>query len=581
MINVQAFLEERYPDFFKRHKIIAKSLAKFLGLLFYERRFQQFEREYPHLQGFDFVEAVLRYFEFGLRLRDNERSRIPATGRVVIVANHPIGSLDGLALLHLVREVRADVKVVANDVLSTIKPLESLLLPVNNMGDGTPRQNLKRIKAHLEQDCAIIIFPAGEVSRLGPKGVKDTQWQSGFITMASSVRAPVLPVFVAGRNSLFFYSISFLARPLSTLWLVREMFKQSHSVVDARVGNPIPYDNYSGLAVSKATLSRLFRKHVYRLARNGRPVFQTEETVAYPENRLLLKRELERCEQLGVTPDGKKIFLYRQSGVDCIMRELGRLRELTFRSVGEGTGFPRDVDRFDKDYYQLILWDAEDLEIAGAYRLGCTDEILKAENWDGLYTRTLFDFDETIKPALRQGIELGRSFVQPKYQNRRSLDYLWYGIGSFLKKFPHYRYLYGPVSISRYYGTEAISHLVYYYSQYYGKESANVSAKNPFYMSATSIDALHHMYKGLDREQGFKLLRQTLSEKGLVVPPLYKHYMEAASPEGVNVCAFNVDADFCDCVDGFVMVELQKLKPKKQKRYLGKEDFFSGVIEPK
>ncbi len=226
MLNVDAFLVQRYPRFVSQHGKIARSLSRFLSLLFHTSRFEQFASDHPHLEGYDFVEAALRYFDFSLRVRTTERVRIPSTGRVVIAANHPIGSLDGLALLQLVREVRGDVKVVANDMLTTLDVLKPVLLPVNNMGGNTPRKNLRELKAHLEADGAVIIFPAGEVSRLGPKGIKDGTWQPGFIKIAKATKAPILPVFIGGRNSLIFYGISLIAKPLSTLWLVREMFKQ-------------------------------------------------------------------------------------------------------------------------------------------------------------------------------------------------------------------------------------------------------------------------------------------------------------------------------------------------------------------
>ena len=287
-------------------------------------------------------------------------------------------------------------------MLAVLNPLEPVMLPVNNMGGNTPRANLANIKQHLEEDGALIIFPAGEVSRFGPTGIKDGKWQSGFVKIARSTRSPILPIFVAGRNSLFFYSISFLAKPLSTLWLVREMFKQSHNTVDARVGNPIPHDIYSRIDGSTRHLSNLFRKHVYRLARGRRGVFQTMETVAAPENRLLLRRELEQCERLGDTPDGKQIYLYKQQTADCLMREIGRLRELTFRSVGEGSGMPRDIDRFDRDYFQLLLWDREQLEIAGAYRIGDSGELLRSKGREALYTATLFSLGPGT-PLTRSG----------------------------------------------------------------------------------------------------------------------------------------------------------------------------------
>ncbi|MEE4662041.1 MAG: lysophospholipid acyltransferase family protein [Halieaceae bacterium] len=569
MLNVEAILEQRYPDFVTHHSTAARTLSRFLGFLFYQSRFEQFAREYPHLEGFDFVEAALRFFDFTLRLREDERKRIPATGRVVIVANHPIGSLDGLALLHLVREVRPDVKVVANDMLAVLDPLKPVLLPVNNMGGRTPRENLRNIKQHLRDDGALIIFPAGEVSRFGPKGVKDGRWQPGFIKMARSTGAPVLPIFVAGRNSLFFYSISFLARPLSTLWLVREMFKQSHNTVDARVGNPIPFDVYSRFDASSQHLAGLFRKHVYRLARGRRGIFQTTETVAAPENRLLLKRELEQCEVLGETPDGKRIYLYRQKSSDCLMREIGRLRELTFRSVGEGSGNPRDIDRFDRDYLQLVLWDPEQLEIAGAYRLGDSAQLCRDKGQDALYTSSLFHFGEGMQPVLAMGLELGRSFVQPRYQNRQSLDYLWLGIGAFLRRYPNFRYLFGPVSISRLYGNAAIARIVYYYSLYHGNDALEIEGRTPYLLSPEHQQQIVAEFSGQDRDADFRVLRDYLAEHGMPVPILYKHYAEVAEPEGVSFAAFNIDHDFGDCVDGLIVVDLDKLKPRKRKRYLG------------
>ncbi len=158
MLDIQAVLESHYPDLARRHRRTTRTLGRFLSLLFHQSRFQQFEKDYPHLEGFDFVEETLRYFDFNLRLREGERARIPASGRVVIAANHPIGSLDGLALLNLVRQVRPDVKVVANELLTAVKPLHPVLLPVNNMGGNTARANLRNIRAHLEDEGALIIF---------------------------------------------------------------------------------------------------------------------------------------------------------------------------------------------------------------------------------------------------------------------------------------------------------------------------------------------------------------------------------------------------------------------------------------
>ena len=571
MLNVQRTLEARYPGFFERHRRTAQTLSRFLGFLFYESRFQRFAEDYPHLRGFDFIDQVLRYFDFDLRLTESERARIPSTGRVVIAANHPIGSLDGLALLHLVRSVRPDVKVVANDLLTAIEPLHPVLLPVVNMGGGTARTALLAIKEHLKQEGALIIFPAGEVSRLGAKGVRDCEWQSGFIKLATSTRAPILPVFVAGRNSLFFYSLSMLARPLSTIWLVREMFKQSHNTVDARIGRPVTHDVYSSTGFSAQKLARLFRKQVYRLGSRNKPVFNSVETVAPAENRVLLRQELAHARCIGETRDGKTIYLCRMDDTPCVMREIGRLRELTFRTVGEGCGEPRDIDRFDRHYEQLVLWDDADMEIVGAYRLADARSIIAEMGIDGLYSSTLFEYGPRVQALISEGLELGRSFVQPRYQTRHSLDYLWYGIGAYVQANPHIRYLFGPASISRFYGSDATARLVHFFGCHFSGAHLDVTPRNPFAIPDSTAAALRSEFTGVDAAEDMKSLRQSLAAAGLPLPTLYKHYSQATSPDGVAFTAFNVDPDFGDCVDSFVIADLHKLTPRKRQRYLGEE----------
>lgn len=572
MLNIEHALQAHYPDFVQRHRRSAQTLSRFLGFLFYQSRFQKFASDYPHLRGFDFVEEALRYFDFDLRLTETERARIPSSGRVIIAANHPIGSLDGLALLKLVRSVRPDVKVVANELLKAVGPLDSVLLPVANMGRaGSARENLRAIREHLLGDGALIIFPAGEVSRLSPHGVRDCDWQSGFVKLASATRSPILPVYVAGRNSLFFYSLSALAKPLSTLWLVREMFKQSHNTVDARIGRPVPHEVYTANGFSARQLARMFRKHVYRLGSRGKPIFRSVETVAPAENPQLLRAELRASERLGETRDGKVIYLCDMEASPCVMREIGRLREFTFRAVGEGTGQPRDIDRYDRYYRQLVLWDSGNMEIAGAYRIADAGDIIAERGLEGLYSASLFQYGPSMLPMLEQGLELGRSFVQPRYQTRNSLDYLWYGIGAYLKRRPRLRYLFGPASISRFYGTEATARLVHYYGTHYSGAHLAVTPRTPFQLPEELRQTLVAEFEGCDAEEDFKALKQSLAARGLPVPILYKHYSQATSADGVCFTAFNVDEDFGDCVDSFVIADLAKLTPRKRQRYLAEE----------
>ena len=451
-----------------------------------------------------------------------------------------------------------------------------MLLPVDNMGGKTGRKHLLAIKEHLKDESALLIFPAGEVSRFGAKGVRDPAWQSGFIKLASATKAPILPIFVGGRNSVFFYSLSMLAKPISTAWLIREMFKQRHNTIDARIGRAIPHEVYAANKFSAVTLAGMFKQHVYRLAKNRKPIFDSVETVAPPESPLLIKREVSVCERLGTTPDGKRILLTTAHQSPCIMREIGRLREMTFRLVGEGSGAPRDMDIFDKTYDQLFLWDEDDLEIVGAYRLGDARLLTERGGLSALYTNTLFAFSSSMQCYFEQGLELGRSFVQPKYQTRNALDYLWYGIGAYVSSRPHIRYLFGPTSISRFYSPEAIARIAYFYSENYNSLPVEVRPRTPFTISDEVKAKLDTEFFGIDRDEDFKALKHYLASESLKVPTLYKHYSQTTEHTGVTFCAFNRDPDFGDCVDGFVIADLTLLKPKKKARYLGKDWSYVG-----
>ncbi|MGV6807207.1 MAG: lysophospholipid acyltransferase family protein [bacterium] len=567
MLDVENFLYQRYPTFCDQHPWLKKPLVKFLRVMFRESLFKQFQQDHPHVEGFDFVEQVLDYFDFRYSVRDDERQRIPVSGRVVIVANHPIGSLDGLALLKLVREIRPDVKVVANEVLATLEPIHNLLLPVDNMGGKTARKNLIGIHEHLENEGAVIICPAGEVSRFSPRGVRDGKWNSGFVKFATRTRAPILPVFVDGRNSFLFYSVSLIAKPLSTLMLVREMVKQASNCVKMRIGNPINIDTLKRIDMPYREKAHMLKRHLYRIGKSRPGVFATESAIAHPENRAVLRDELSRCELLGETSDSKKIYLYRYQTDSSVMREIGRLREIAFRAVGEGTGQRRDVDHYDKNYFQLVLWDDKELEIAGAYRLreatGLTHDSKE------LYSATLFEFQPAMEDYFGSGLELGRSFVQPKYWGKRSLDYLWFGIGAFLRKNPQYRYLFGPVSLSNAFPRRAMEMLVHFYGAHFPTSAPLATPKIPYRILPERVARLKERFPGEHYSEEFTQLKSELAHMNLTVPTLYKQYSEITEPGGVQFAGFNVDPDFGDCVDGLIIVDLDKLKESKRLRYIG------------
>ena len=256
MFSIDGLIDSYYPALNKNNSFTRKHIIAFFRTLFHESEIQQFERKYAHLEGFDFIDEVLRYFDFTYKISGRDLERIPSYGRLVVVANHPIGTLDGLALLNLVRKVRSDVKVVANEFLSRFQAYEPVLLPIDNMQGKTPRENLKNISSYLEQDGAVIIFPAGEVSRMRPAGVRDGKWNKGFLRFGKETRSPVLPIYVDGRNSMFFYALSIIARPLSTLWLIHEMFKQEKNIIEFKVGDKIEFETYDQLKFSAMEIAQ-------------------------------------------------------------------------------------------------------------------------------------------------------------------------------------------------------------------------------------------------------------------------------------------------------------------------------------
>ncbi|WP_421298220.1 lysophospholipid acyltransferase family protein [Aeromonas veronii] len=568
MFTIDTLLTQHFPRLLG-YPLLTPLFKRLLGWLLNEQAFAAFASRYPHLRGLDFVEQALTQLDFDYRVSEAQLEHIPASGRVILVANHPIGSLDGLALLQLLGRIRPDVKIVANQLLAQLSPLRPLLLPVDNMEDKTDRQAILAMNEHLAHEGALVIFPAGEVSRLGLKGVKDGPWQAGFIKLAQRTRTPLVPIHLGGRNSLWFYLASWLNKPASALLLVRQLFRQQGQTLPVTIGARIPLGSFQELPAK--TAAQLVRNHLYRIGRGKAGRLQTEAPIALPEDRRQLKQAIESCEQLGTTPDGQGIYLYRRHELShsVILRELGRLREIAFRAVGEGSDKRRDLDGFDNDYHHLILWDPARLDIIGAYRFAPVAELLASKGKDGLYSHTLFGFEDKLLPRLEQAIELGRSFIQPAYWGKRGLDYLWFGIGAYLARYPRYRYLFGPVSLSGSLPPAAKDLLVSFYRQHFAPELALAPSRRPY-------PETQPLFEGLDYGADLKALKARLDNLGCAIPTLYKQYSELCEPGGVQFMDFGIDPDFNHCIDGLVWVDVSRIKSHKRARYIG-----SHLAEPR
>ena len=569
MIDIQREIEKKFPNINKKDNFLKKSLFKVAKKIVHEDSINQFLSQNSHLKGFEFVDAVLDYFDFDYTVSSSDLQNIPTSGKVVIIANHPLGGLDALCLLRLVSQVRKDVKIVANDFLAGFEALNSLLIPIDNYKLRQSKSDIKKIYEALNNEEAIIIFPAGEVSRATTKGIKDPAWNKGFLNFAQNANAPILPIFLDAKNSKTFYTISVINKTFSTLLLSHEMFNKKSKRIGIKIGQIIPNENIVPKGIDKKFLLNLYRKHLYSLKKGKKSFFETQSAIAHPVSRIDLLNELKKSKLIGQTSDGKKIYLYDYTEDSIVLKELGRLREISFRKVGEGVNKKRDTDKYDIYYQHIILWDENDLEIVGSYRIGNSDFIFKNIGVKGFYSNNLFKYNEEFSAYLKNSIELGRSFVQPKYWGTRALDYLWFGIGAYLKNNPNIKYMFGPVSMSATFPTVAKDMMIFYYSHYFKEECNLIEAKTP-YQYSNNISEIKELFDLEDKRKDFKFLKSTLANIGVSIPTLYKQYSEITEDGGIKFLSFNIDKNFGDCIDGFILVEVDKIKDSAKQRYINK-----------
>ena len=565
MIQLEQRVSQRFPHWFRgRRAVIARPLLRGIGRWSRLDVVDAFLAANREVQGFAFVTAALQFLGTRYAVDAAALARIPAQGRLLIVANHPSGALDALALLDTVGKVRRDVRIVANDFLAAIPNLREQLLPVRILGGRPSPDSLRAVEAALERGECVIVFPAGEVSRLGPRGVRDNRWRRGFLRFARACDAPVLPVRIQARNSALFYGASALFKPAGTALLAREMFARRARRLSLRIGHPrlLPRD------ANADTLLRGIRRELYALGTRREPLpagdVSAPEALVAAVDPALVRAGIDGMRLLGATSDGKQIRVGTLGADAPLLREIGRLRELTFRAVGEGTGRGLDVDAWDSWYEHIVLWDEAGGRIAGAYRIARGAPVLAAHGIRGLYTASLFDYADDAIARIAQGMELGRSFVVPAYWGSRSIDYLWQGIGAYLRAHPRVRYLFGAVSISAALPAAAREQIAAHYAHYHGGGDGEVVSKRPFaYQTALPDDA------AMDADTAFRVLKGNLDALGAQVPMLYKQYTELCEPGGARFLAFGVDPDFSDAVDGLIEVDITRMRPKKRQRYLG------------
>ncbi|GAB2557773.1 bifunctional ornithine lipid synthase OlsF [Rhodanobacter koreensis] len=568
MLSIEQSLVERLP-WLAQYPAIRRPVAGMLGRLADQDGFNRVLDLVGAVEGFDFVEQVLDVLGTSYHINLREREHIPLDGPLLVVANHPLGMQDALALLQLIGSVRTDVRILGNDWLATVPQLGKLLLPVDVFGKGAASQ-LRGIYRALDNGEALIVFPAGEVSRMRADGVRDGRWSDGFARLSLRRKVPVLPVHIAARNSTMFYGMSMLAKPLSTAMLPREAVASGSRRIGFSIGALVAaseLEQRSGGSSKQAAM--LMRRHVYRVGRHRGLIFGGQAPLAHPEPAEQVAAELVQAEKLAELNDGKQVLLLKGSVDSVVLREIGRLRELTFRKVGEGTSARRDLDACDPHYEHLLLWDPKALRIVGSYRLGHGGRLIAERGLAGLYTSSLFNYSPALESRLAQGLELGRSFIAPAYWRSRALDQLWQGIGLYLQRHPELRYLFGPVSMSVSLPREAREWIAAAHQYYFGAPGL-ASARQPFVISAEVVRGVQQAVEGLDAPAGLGKLKHHLDALGVSLPVLYRQYVDLVEPEGVQFLDFGEDPGFSGCVDGLVMLDLAALKPAKRARYLGR-----------
>lgn len=578
-IDVRKIIYSKYPNFLKGFPpIISDMLFFFIKKVLHISEINGFLEKHNDKYGITFIDEVLETIDFSYLVSKKDKDKIPSEGKLIVIANHPLGGLDGLVLLKLLSEIRGNVKILVNDVLLNIDNLKDHFLPVDIFSGNMRKENLTAITDAIKNEDALVIFPSGEVSRFGLNGLHDSKWNKGALTLANKYNVPVLPVFIHAKNSFFFYLVSFFNKRLSMFLLPRELFNKKGKVITINIGDPIPAKSFSSYIRKDNIQLKLLRKHVSLIGKGKKGIFSTEKNIIHPVSRKLIKKELQSAELLGETSDGKKILLLSYQNFPIVMSEISRLREITFRRIGEGTGNKNDIDVFDKYYKHIVLWDDKELDIVGAYRIGICNEIIAKHGSNGLYTNSLFSYSDEFESYLPAAVELGRSFVQAKYWNTSALDYLWMGIGSFLAKHPEINFLFGPVSLSNSYSEEAKNLIVYFYNKWFGSFDKIVSAKCQFNISPQKQIELENVFNNQNYADEFKCLKNMLKVYGFAIPTLFKQYSDLCKEGGVKFLDFGIDNDFQNCIDGFILVDVDLIKDKKKERYIYPHLSHSNVL---
>ncbi len=547
------------------------SLAKMLMSILKINKINEIYSDCSSYSGLEFLQKLLDSFEISYEISPEELKRVPKEGPFIVIANHPYGGIDGVILLKVIQELRPDIKIMANFLLRRIEPIKDSIIPVDPFeGSGQIAGSVAGIKSainHLKEGKPLGIFPAGEVStyyNTESPGVADKQWNDSIVKFIKKVQVPVIPVFFQGTNSKLFHILGLIHPLLRTAKLPSELLNKKNKVVKLRMGYPISVAEQNEFT-DISRFGRFLRLKTYALGSSIevkkffnyklKPEAKPEEIIQ-PVSPELIQSEVEELLKDHLLFKSKNFCVICAPSVEMpnIMTELGRLREITFRDVGEGTNRKIDIDEFDLYYNQLFIWDEDEKAIVGAYRVGKGNEIIERYGKKGFYIQSLFRIDNSFLPILAQCIELGRSFIVKEYQKKPlPLFLLWKGILYFLIKNPEYRYLIGPVSISSRFSNYSKGVIINFMkTNYYDHEFARfISPRNTFRVPISKEDTEVIFEKSNDINKLDKFI-QDIETEDFRMPVLLKKYIKLNG----KIIGFNVDPKFNNALDGLLILDL-------------------------
>ncbi len=555
-------------------------LGTFVGWLLLKilriSKINRFYEKHKNKKNVAFLNAILNEFQIDFKIPEEDLKRIPKDGAFITVSNHPLGGIDGVLLLKLLVEKRPDYKIIANFLLHRIEPLKPYVMPVNPFEDRKEDQSsmagIKNTLLHLRDGNPLGIFPAGEVSTYKDgKLIVDKPWEEGAVKLIYKAKVPIIPIYFHAKNSRLFYFLSKISDRLRTAKLPSEVLSQKSRVIKVRIGKPISVkaqDEYENID----DFHTFLRKKTYMLAnpfevkkplikKPSLKIPKQPKTVIPPVSPTKINKEVEKLRENDLRlleSKNYEVFFAESRKIPNILREIGRLREVTFREVGEGTNNAIDLDKYDNFYHHMFLWDSIKNVVVGAYRMGLGYDIYKKHGIDGFYINTLFRVEPELYSMMEKTIEMGRAFVIKEYQQKpMPLFLLWKGIVHVTLRYPEYKYLMGGVSISNQFSNFSKSLMIefmrsHYYDPYlaqyiHPKKEYKVKlndADKDFVFDASKADMVK-----------FDKIIDELEPGSLRMPVLLKKYVK----QNARLLAFNVDPKFNNAVDGLMYIKISDI----------------------